>query len=284
MRWFIKIPLKIMLARIPLSHKMWNRLGVFRHGQMQDYAYALQVFSGHLAWAGLSDKRKNVGKVAMELGPGESLFSALLAKAHAFKGSLLLDVGTFALPNIEVYQAFAHWLADKGLSCPDLDDCASIQDMLSRLGSEFLDGGLSSLRSLPDESVDFVFSQAVLEHIRRSDFEEILGEIQRILKPGGVSTHVVDFRDHLEYSINNLRFSDRLWEADWFAPSSGFYTNRLRLGEMVELIRKQGFRVEVVNKTQWDALPLPREKLDARFRVMADEELIVLGAVLRCYK
>lgn len=282
--WYIKIPVKVILARIPLSHGMRIRFGVFRLGSMQDYSYALQVFTSHLAWAGLLDKEKNVGKVAMEFGPGESLFSALLAKSHAFKGSLLLDTGNFALSNMQAYQSFARWLAREDLPCPDLGDCESVDTMLSILDSQFLTNGLNSLRNLPAESVDFVFSQAVLEHIRKNEFEETLKELWRILKPGGVSTHWVDFADHLGQSLNNLRFSDRLWEADWFAPASGFYTNRLRLSEMVKLIETQGFVVEVPHKVKWDRVPLPNQKLHPQFRMLGDEDLMVLAAVLRLYK
>jgi predicted SAM-dependent methyltransferase len=156
--------------------------------------------------------------------------------------------------------------------------------MLQALDSQFLTHGSSSLTSLPPESVDFIFSQAVLEHIRKHEFTETFKELWRVLRPGGVSTHVVDFKDHLEQSLNNLRFSDRAWEADWFAPSSGFYTNRIRLGGMVKLIEAQGFKVDVVEKSEWDALPLPRNKLDPQFRALRDDELKVKGATLRLSK
>jgi SAM-dependent methyltransferase len=257
---------------------------MFKHGYMQDYSYALNVFTGHLFKAGLQNKDKNADKTAMEIGPGESLFTALLAKSFGFEHSLLLDVGNFALPSMEIYKDFARWLSNEGLPCPSLDSCDSVDSLLSTLDSQFLTGGLSSLKSLPSESVDFVFSQAVLEHIRKHEFGDTFKELWRVLKPGGVSTHVVDFKDHLEQSLNNLRFSDRTWEADWFAPSSGFYTNRIRLGEMVSLIEEQGFKVDVVEKSDWEALPLPRNKLDPHFRTLEEDELKVKGATLRLSK
>jgi SAM-dependent methyltransferase len=284
LHWYIKIPLKVILARIPLSHKIRNKLGMFKHGYMQDYSYALNVFNGHLSKAGLQNKDKNVDKTAMELGPGESLFSALLAKSFGFKRSLLLDVGNFTLPSVEIYKDFALWLSNEGLPCPSLDNCGSADSMLQALDSQFLTHGLSSLISLPSESVDFVFSQAVLEHIHKHEFTETFKELWRVLKPGGVSTHVVDFKDHLEQSLNNLRFSDRTWEADWFAPSSGFYTNRIRLGEMVRLIEEQEFKIEVLEKSEWKTLPMPKNKLDPQFRALGDDELKVKGATLRLSK
>lgn len=251
---------------------------------MQDYTYALKVFSGHLTTAGLLDKEKNSTKIAMEIGPGESLFTALLAKSFSFERSLLLDVGDFALPGMETYKGFARWLSAEGLQCPSLDECDSPVTMLRILDSQYLTRGLSSLKGLPDDSVDFIFSQAVFEHIRKHEFSETFKELRRVLKPGGVSTHVVDFKDHLEQSLNNLRFSDRTWEADWFAPSSGFYTNRIRLGDMIKLIEEQGFKVDVVEKSEWKVLPLPKNKIDKQFRALGDDELKVKGATLRLSK
>jgi len=274
----------MILARIPLSHKVWNRLGIFKHGFMQDYSYALTVFKGHLANAGLLNKEKNNDKTVMELGPGESLFSALLAKSFGFRGSFMLDVSSFALPDAEVYKDFAHWLLKEGLPCPNLDSCKSLDSILSALNSQYLTKGLSSLESLPTGSMDFVFSQAVLEHVRKYQFTETFRQLWRVMRPGGVSTHVVDFKDHLELSLNNLRFADRIWEADWFAPSSGFYTNRIRLSEMVSLIEAQGFGVEVLDKKKWTAMPLSRKKLNSQFNTLSDEDLIVSGAVLRLVK
>lgn len=251
---------------------------------MQDYSYALKVFIGHLTRAGLLDKEKNSNKTVMELGPGESLFTALLAKSHGFERSLLVDVGDFTLPDIETYKSLAYWLTKEGLPCPSIDNCDSVASMLTVLNSQYLTHGLSSLKELPDDSVDLVFSQAVLEHVRKHQFVETFKELWRIMKLEGVSTHVVDFKDHLEQSLNNLRFRDRTWEADWFAPSSGFYTNRIRLSEMVKLIENQGFKVEVVEKTEWKVVPLPRSKLDTQFRALNEEELKVSGATLRLFK
>jgi SAM-dependent methyltransferase len=281
--WYIKILLKIILARIPLSHATWYKLGIFKHGKMQDFSYARGVFTYHLARADLLEKEKNIDKVVMELGPGESLFFALLAKSYCFKRSLLLDVDDFTLPDVDGYQRFSRWLANEGLPCPSINDCSSIDSMLAVCDSQFLIDGLNSLRKLPDDSVDFIFSHTVLQHIRKNEFIETSKELWRVLKPGGLSTHVVDFHDTIEESINNLRFSDRLWETEWMA-SSGFYTNRLRLAEMIRIFEDQAFKVDVLEKQEWPAIPIPKKRLNTRFMSMTDAELKISGATLRLYK
>jgi predicted SAM-dependent methyltransferase len=283
LRWYIKIPLKLILARIPLSHKTWYSFAIFKHGKMQDFSYARDVFIAHLARAGLLEKEKNIDKVVMELGPGESLFSALLARAYGFKRTLLIDVGAFALPGLDEYQNFSQWLANQGLPGPSISNCVSIDSMLAVLDSQYHTDGLDALRNLPDDSVDLIFSQAVLEHVRKNEFVDTVRECWRLLRPGGVCTHVVDYKDHLEESLNNLRFSDQLWEAEWIA-SSGFYTNRIRLVEMIRIFEEQGFVVNVLDKTEWRAIPIPKERLNSRFMAFTDAELKISGATLRLRK
>jgi hypothetical protein len=58
---------------------------------------------------------------------------------------------------------------------------------------------------------------------------------------------------------------------------SGFYTNRLRFGQMLELFRRAGFTVEVLGTEMWPTVPLPRRVLADRFRSLSDEELRVRG-------
>ena len=70
---------------------------------------------------------------------------------------------------------------------------------------------MSSIKKIPSNSVDLIFSQAVMEHIRKKDFEAMNSELYRVLKKDGVISHQIDLRDHLGGGLNNLRFSDSLW-------------------------------------------------------------------------
>jgi hypothetical protein len=51
--WWFKIMAKIILSRLPFSYKVWQRLGIFRHGYMDQSSYALHVFNEHVSRAGL---------------------------------------------------------------------------------------------------------------------------------------------------------------------------------------------------------------------------------------
>jgi len=67
-----------------------------------------------------------------------------------------------------------------------------------------------------------------------------------------------------------------LWESEFMARS-GFYTNRIRYREFLELFKRAGFDVEVKRVLRWDRLPTPRNKLNEAFRSLPDDELLVYG-------
>src|SRR6185312_9110211 len=67
MPWFVKIPAKIVLSRMPVRSLRWQRLNLFKAGVMDDPAAAFRLFSTHLEGAGMSAL---TGKTVLELGPG----------------------------------------------------------------------------------------------------------------------------------------------------------------------------------------------------------------------
>src|SRR5690606_14581027 len=120
-----------------------------------------------------------------------------------------------------------------------LDDAKSISDVLRLTGAQYFTNGLVDLERIEADSVTFLFSHVVREHIRKSEFRRVMANCHRILKPGGIASHRVDFQDHLGGSIHNLRFSERVWESRLFAES-GFYTNRIRFSQMISVFREVG--------------------------------------------
>ena len=174
-------------------------------------------------------------------------------------------------------QNWSDWgVVDKGLLPPDMSGCTTIQDILSICNVTYLTEGLTSLIQIESDSVDLVFSQAVLEHIRGEEFLETMKQCHRILRPEGVCSHRVDLKDHLGGALNNLRFSTHRWESEFFA-SSGFYTNRIQYSQMLQLFSDAGFAVEVTDIRRWENLPTPRNKLAQEFREIPDDELCISG-------
>jgi SAM-dependent methyltransferase len=269
--WWGKIATKIVLSRLPIQYEFWRKIGLFRHGEMAQPDYAYAVFKQHFDRAKLEK-----GFVSLELGPGDSLFSAMIAWSLGASASYLVDSGEFARKDIQPYRDMADFLTHKGLPTPNIGNCQSLEEVLASCCTRYLTSGLSSLHTLPAQSVDFIWSHAVLEHIRRVEFLDTMKELRRIIRDRGICSHQVDLRDHLSYALNNLRFPEKIWENDFMAQS-GFYTNRIQYPQMLELFQQAGFAVEVVNVNRWDRLPTPRSKLSKEFMHLSDEDLCVSG-------
>ena len=117
-------------------------------------------------------------------------------------------------------------------------------EALREVNAKYLTNGLSSFQKLPTAHFDTVYSQAVFEHIHKAEVKKYLHECYRVLKPGAVTSHVIDFKDHLSGKSNNFRFSEKIWESSWFAKKGGFYTNRILFSQMVEIFIGVGFELE----------------------------------------
>jgi SAM-dependent methyltransferase len=269
--WWAKITAKLALSRLGIDYRRWQRWGCFVHGAMDQPAYALQVVRSHLARVGRAHLD---GAVVLELGPGDSLATALIASALGAAAVYLVDAGDFAKVETAAYVELHSYLQGQGLRPPDVSRCSSRAEMLERCAASYLTDGLGDLRQMPSASVDLVFSQAVLEHVRLAEFDATQREIRRVLRPAGVSSHQVDLKDHLGGALNHLRFDAATWEAGWMA-SSGFYTNRLRYSEVLASMRAAGLAPEVTAVDRWSSLPTPRRWLAPHFREMSDEELMV---------
>jgi hypothetical protein len=110
--------------------------------------------------------------------------------------------------------------------------------------------------------------------VRRNEFLPFLQELRRIQRPDGVGSHCIPIKDIIGGKLNDLRFSQRIWESSFMA-NSRFYTNRLRYLELLRLFRQAGFEPEVVREIRWKTLPTPRRNMANQFALLSDEDLQV---------
>ena len=280
--WWAKIGAKLILSRLPISPRLWQKLGLFSPGFMLDPDYAIEVFRSHYERAGSPPP----GFTYLELGPGDSLATAAVAWAHGAAAGWLIDAGAYAARDMAAYRPLFKRLVElsDSLHLPRqatvLQNASTLEAFLEATHCTYREDGLNGLRAVPDASVDFVLSQATLEHVPRAEFRATIGELHRLMKPGARASHQIDFKDHLGGSLHNMRLSERLWEKPWFARRSGFYTNRLRLSEVIAAFTAAGFTVEIASRNQWDAAPLPRNRLARAFRNLSDDDLKTSGAAL----
>jgi SAM-dependent methyltransferase len=271
MAWWMKLSAKLLLARLPIPYAWWREMGLFKHGQMDRVEYALKIFRYHTGQA--TEQTGVAGKTLLELGPGDSILSGLIAHAQGATQTYLVDVGDHATKDMAFYQKAAAALQTEGLPMPEPTAFINHKSLCQAIRTTYLTHGLEDLRRIPTASVDVVWSHSVLEHIRLHEFAALMVELKRILKPGAMASHNIDYQDHLAHALNNLRFPEWLWESAFFADS-GFYTNRIPMPRMVVAMEQAGFRVIEKQAGYWDRLPTPRHKLAAPYRAMNDQELL----------
>lgn len=82
---------KILLSRLPISYDLLRRPSLFRHGAMDVPQCALEAVRSMIQAAGYEDRLD--GLSVLELGPGDSLATALIAHALGARQAVLVDAG-----------------------------------------------------------------------------------------------------------------------------------------------------------------------------------------------
>jgi SAM-dependent methyltransferase len=281
--WWLRIGAKIVLSRLPVSYSIWKSLHLFEHGDMNKPVRAIDNFLAHARSADVLDNSSSLPRFScdgdynvLELGPGDSLFSTIIAKALGASHTWLVDAGEYATKNIYSYMDLIRILENGWMIPPCKEDIETLGDVLRIFNGTYLTDGVRSLKEIPAFSIDYCFSNAVLEHVPKGDFVRLACELYRIMKPDGVAFHRIDLKDHLGGGLNNLRFSESTWESKFFT-SSGFYTNRIRFNDIQRIFMKAGFHSRVARTVRWKILPIKRSMLDVNFQNLPDDDLLVSG-------
>lgn len=128
-------------------------------------------------------------------------------------------------------------------------------------------------RILQPDSVDFIFSQAVLEHVESVDL--VYGALQAWLRPGGLMSHTIDFKCHgLTRAWNgHWTLSDPTWAV--VKGRRPYLINRLPWSTHRELLARNDF--SVLAESRLEDEPMKRERLAPRFRSLSNEDLRTTG-------
>ena len=244
---------------------------------MDDPEYVIGIFDKH--FSPYKDKLP-LGFVTLELGPGDSIGSALAAKHSQSSRIYLVDVGYFAKTHLQVYSILAERL---GLKTSSSQCFQSLEEILNFANATYLTNGLQSLQEMTEGVVEFAFSNAVLEHVRLNEFDKTIKQLYRVQTPGGWCSHQVDLKDHLQQSLNTLRFSRRVWESKLMAQPD-FYTNRLRASQVCASFEAAGYEILEVQVKRWDRMPIPQKKIHREFADLSEDDLLTSSILVRARK
>lgn len=148
---------------------------------------------------------------------------------------------------------------------------------------------------LESGSVDLCHSGGELEHLEPAALAAFLSECRRVLRVGGVASHVFDHRDHLHHADNGLPFLAHL-----ALPEPAYrllcghplgYHNRLTPTEVAGYFERAGFERVALRRMRYPERAyvegdevraglagLARSRLAERFRAMSDEDLRTAAA------
>ncbi len=101
--WWAKLGAKLVLSRLPFGYAVWQRLGLFRHGLMDNSEYAIGIFHSHVEKSGFKNHLRD--KTVLEIGPGDSIASAIIATGYGAR-VIMVDSGRYVREEIAPYFRF----------------------------------------------------------------------------------------------------------------------------------------------------------------------------------
>ena len=130
------------------------------------------------------------------------------------------------------------------------------------------------------ESVDFAFSQAVLEHV--DDTTTAYRALYHCLRPGGFMSHTIDYESHglTRDWFGHWTIGDLSWR--FVRGARPYLINRLPHSAHVHAIEGAGFRM--VRDEARQAVAPPRARLAKRFARLSDRDLETCGAYVQAIK
>lgn len=207
--------------------------------------------------------------VAFEIGAGQYLMAAIGLSLFGFQKIVATDIlnayPEFVSLVIKYYKKHAKELGIK--SVPKITKEITSQNLdevlLNKFNIQHYAPYDAANTDLPDNSVDYVFSNSVFEHINAELILNIIKESYRILRGGGIQYASIDCRDHRTYKIDHnynpnithydfLQYSQEEWDQmehdSKLHSQSDLHQNRLRITDYEAMFIAAGFEIVEIEK------------------------------------
>lgn len=278
------------------------------------YCYA--VWLRHLVMARESLLNDNP-RIVAELGPGDSIgtgLAALLTGAEKYYAFDVCDYRTTS-KNVEIFEQLVRLFSHR-TAIPDANEFPRLIPQLAsyKFPSELLPenrmahslraerlerirhamndmSGHNSLiqyrapwshtQVIEPETVDMVYSQAVLEHV--DNLKETYRAMYAWLKPGGYVSHVISFDSHGMHDTWNGHWTYSTWQWRLIRGNLPWLLNRQPCSVHLRLLEEAGFiPVRVLRSKAPSAIT--RSNLAKEFRDLTDEDLTTRSVFLQYKK
>ena len=227
------------------------------------------------------------GASILELGPGVNLAAGLFfALAGAARYTAVDALAAFPERPVEFYRnvfeelrARPQIVGKDSLSETDLASVVVVDDAVrwNQDRVSYLTPIPAEKLPLPENHFDYVFSNASFEHFEQPG--QVIRRIFHVLRPGGLTAHVIDLRDHIDFNKPLEFLKIGLAQYRYASP---YGTNRWRAPDFERAFREAGFSIRKFEVT------LSREIADAEYQSLdrhfrdsySRKELEVLGILV----
>lgn len=307
------IPLvKGMVKHIPGVKELMGR----KTGGTNESRYCYTVWMRHLRnW---SSVHNFIPERVAEIGPGDSLGIGMAALLTGCREIHALDVYKYwdNERNLRIFNELVELFRSKAslpdnqeypMVRPELSDYSFPSDIISdeQLEESLDESRLEKIRHeisdinnpantfihynipwsdpriIEPESIDFIYSQAVLEHVE--DLQNTYEAMRKWLKPEGLMSHSIDFKSHGTSPDWNghWTYTDLEWKI--IRGGKSFLINREPVSTHLRLIATYGFRVLTENLVQKES-HLRREDLARKFANFSETDIHTSGVYVLCRK
>jgi len=305
------LKIKAILSGLSTYIPWYDRKGFT--GGTDSARYCYSVWLRHLISGFTNSTGVAVPGVVAELGPGDSIGIGLAALLSGAGRYFALDLVPYSAlgKNLEIFEELVALFSGRA-RIPDDSEFPFLYPKLQRydfpgqllgedqlmksLAANRLEAIRSSIRAsegkesmisyrapwnapevIDDGSVDFIFSQAVLEHV--DDLAGVYSAMRRWLRPGGIMTHQIDFKSHGKANAWNghWTYEDVVWKM--IVGRRAYLLNRQPHSVHLKLMEQSGFRIleDTVFRSESH---LERRLLAAKFRRLSDDDLTTSGAFI----
>ena len=280
LNWRFKALTQKLLWRLPGGVRMNAGLSRLMSGHDPNVELIqkhIPTFFRH--WDSLRSARQTAEapRATLEIGTGWDLDVALLMSLHGVQTVTTADVfrhvrfgqvrQSLSLFEALIPQIASHAERDPSIARKEwerLMNARSLDNLCECGRIRYLAPVSSDYREIQDDFIDFCCSTSVFEHVRPEEIRQILAATRCKLRPGGISSHIIDIKDHFAYFQKNLpynnflRYSRKAWE--WWADNPMSYLNRMSPSDWRAIFQETGY--EMVNMQAMEERGLPKLRPD----------------------
>ena len=291
-----------------------------RTGGTINSRYCYSVWLRHLMLLKSNNSNYQIPHVIAELGPGDSIGIGLAGLISGVNQYYALDIVKYANDkiNLKIFDELVK-LFDERTEIPSEKEFPSLKPSLDSyefpeniFNDNYLDkilneDRLEEIRNsisiynhdswhdqmiiyavpwteynlLLSNSIDLIYSQAVLEHV--DELEDVYHLMYEWLKPGGFMSHQIDFKCHgtAKKWNGHWQYSDNLW--NFIKGKRAYLINREPYSTHIKLLIKNNFKIIDIQKRE-DFQGLKKDQLNEKFKFLTDEDLFTPSAYIQSAK